>query len=543
MGASTAPSMPNEAWRSPLRVGGPAPFAVEVGQPRLRQGGRSATLPVDALDVLAGLLHREDALVDVVERLDHPLDVAVVGEAAGAERHLELPDLVRVARLDEELLAPLLGPRVETIEELVDLSVELRQTLVDRVEVEAVRVHAAADRELRDDVREEASRRREGAGGAGDEHAATPELLGDPGDRHAAGSAAADDDRRARIEALVDRDVLDRRDHVLVRDGEDGVGRAFEIEAERLGHARPHGLRGPVGVELEPAAQEVVGVDVAEHHRGVRDRRLDAAQPVAGRAGHRAGALRAHTQQARRVDPGDRAAARADRLDVDRREPRHVARPHPAEPGLARELDVAVADDADVEARAAHVADDRVPVFTGVEPSRDRSHRGPGVDGVDGPRHDVVDREDAAERRDDEQLAGESRLPEVVAHLAEMPLHERLQRRVDGRRRCPPVLADDRVQAMRQRVGDPGQLRLEQLSDPLLVLGVRRSTRGSRRRRPRPRARAGAGSPPAPGPRREARAPRPPRSPARGSRRSGAAGCTASGSRSGSRTDPASRPP
>ena len=118
---------------------------LEVRQPRLRQGGRSATLPVDALEVLAGLLHREDALVDVVERLDHPLDVAVVGERAGAERHLELPDLVRVARLDEELLAPLLGPRVETIEELVDLSVELRETLVDRVEVEAVRVHAAAD--------------------------------------------------------------------------------------------------------------------------------------------------------------------------------------------------------------------------------------------------------------------------------------------------------------------------------------------------------------------------------------------------------------
>ena len=40
-------------------------------EPRLAQWARGAALPVDALDVLAGLAHREDALVRGVEVLDH----------------------------------------------------------------------------------------------------------------------------------------------------------------------------------------------------------------------------------------------------------------------------------------------------------------------------------------------------------------------------------------------------------------------------------------------------------------------------------------
>ena len=46
-------------------------------------------------------------------------------------------------------------------------------------------------------------------------------------------------------------------------------------------------------VQLHPAAQEVVGVDIAQHHVGVGDRGVLPALAVAGGAGDGAGALRA----------------------------------------------------------------------------------------------------------------------------------------------------------------------------------------------------------------------------------------------------------
>ncbi len=50
-----------------------------------------------------------------------------------------------------------------------------------------------------------------------------------------------------------------------------------------------------------------------------------------------------------------------------------------------------------------------------------------------------------------------------------MALHQRLQRRVDRRRRGTPVLADDRVQPVRERERHSGQLLRQQLADALFV--------------------------------------------------------------------------
>src|SRR5437764_386042 len=68
-------------------------------------------------------------------------------------------------------------------------------------------------------------------------------------------------------------------------------------------------------------------------------------------------ATRADSQEAARVDPGDRAAAGADRLDVDQR---HRRRQAPLDLVFGRVSLRAVDEDPDVGARAAHVEREHV---------------------------------------------------------------------------------------------------------------------------------------------------------------------------------------
>ena len=72
-------------------------------------------------------------------------------------------------------------------------------------------------------------------------------------------------------------------------------------------------------VELHAPAEEEAGIVVAEHEVGVGDRRLGAAEAVAGGPGIGAGRVRADLQQADLVDGRDRAAAGADLDHVDHR--------------------------------------------------------------------------------------------------------------------------------------------------------------------------------------------------------------------------------
>ena len=90
---------------------------------------------------------------------------------------------------------------------------------------------------------------------------------------------------------------------------------------------------GGVAVQLHAPAEEPLGVDPAEHHVRVRDRRLRAALAVAGRARVGPGAARADAKRAAVVDAGDRAAAGADRVDVEHRHEQRVA----AHPRVARD--------------------------------------------------------------------------------------------------------------------------------------------------------------------------------------------------------------
>ena len=154
-----------------------------------------------------------------------------------------------------------------------------------------------------------------------------------------------------------------------------------------------------------------------------------AAAAVAGGPGRGARAARPDLQAARRVEPGDRAAARADLGDVDRRDPQQLARAaHQPAAGRQRAADLvlaaardgAVLDQRRLGGRAAHVERDRVRE---AEPLRD------------------------AERRDD--AGGRARLERehrpaarvLGGHHAARRLHDR-ERRLDRRPRrarcgCP----------------------------------------------------------------------------------------------------------
>ena len=109
-------------------------------------------------------------------------------------------------------------------------------------------------------------------------------------------------------------------------------------------------------VEPAVAAEEIVGIEIAEHQVGVGDGRAVAAVAVAGGARHRAGALRPDMQDAAGIDPRDRAAAGAHAGDVEAVQGDPVA----ADLAVHDQRRGAVLDQADVGRGAAHVERDQV---------------------------------------------------------------------------------------------------------------------------------------------------------------------------------------
>src|SRR5205823_13759774 len=139
-------------------------------------------------------------------------------------------------------------------------------------------------------------------------------------------------------------------------------------------------LVGPLRVEGHAAAEEVPGIEAPEHEVRVGDGRLGPAEAVARGPGNGTGAARPDPQEPALVDPRDRAAARADGGEVDRGRGDRDAE---LELELRDVRDLAVADDADVGARPAHVQREDAPLarpLAEVAPGDDAA-REPGEDG------------------------------------------------------------------------------------------------------------------------------------------------------------------
>ena len=442
---------------------------------RLLEHGRGARLPEQALEVLARLTDGEDPLVRRVEGLFYRAHVLVRLEPR-RYGHVQLPHLRAIAGLDEEVPARLGdGQPAQPGQERVRPSVDLRQRLVHRLAVERPCLLVPTAGELGDDVCEERAAGRERACRRRHEHAAAPELACDRDDVQAGGAPAGDQGHLSGIDALRDRDLPDRTDDVLGGDRQRRVSGFVDTEPERTCERPLDGRVRSVCLQGQTPAQEVVGVDPPEHDGGVGDGRVAAAVAVAGWARLGACALRADAEQTAGVDPDDRAPAGADRLDVDGADPGDVPDPAPTQPVLRRVVDLAGGHEPDVEGGSTRVADDQVAVRhfrLRVRQRRDGRHGRTGADRVDRPLGHFLRTPGAAERGGDEDVTVESCMPQVLLQRLQVCLHQRLQRRVDGGRRRPPVLADDRIQLVRERERHLRPLAGEQLADAELVVRV-----------------------------------------------------------------------
>ena len=151
-----------------------------------------------------------------------------------------------------------------------------------------------------------------------------------------------------------------------------------------------------------------------------------------------------------------------------------AAEPLP-EPCFARPRNAAVAHEAHVVARAAGVGDngDRVAeIAAGVEAAGDRRHGGSGIDRVDRRAGDRLRVHDAALRRHHQRAAGETRFAQPVGQAVEIGEHERFQRSVDDGRGSAAVFAQSRIELVRQRHGNAGQMLRQKLAKPSLMLSV-----------------------------------------------------------------------
>ena len=168
----------------------------------------------------------------------------------------------------------------------------------------------------------------EGAGRARQQRALAAQRARHLGAVHRSRAAGGDQGEGRGIVAALDAEPLDGVQQVLLQQPDHASRGVLDREAERLGELGLDRLARQLAVERDGAAGQRAGAQAAEHELRVGDGRVLAAQPVGGRPGPRAGALRADMQQARIVDPGDGAAARADGVDLDRRRGEMIAVDH-----------------------------------------------------------------------------------------------------------------------------------------------------------------------------------------------------------------------
>ena len=221
--------------------------------------------------------------------------------------------------------------------------------------------------ELVAEVGDEVADGAEQAGRRRHEHRERPHQLGDGVRVERAGAAVGDEREVARVVAALDGDEPQRARHVLVHDREDPLGRLLDRgEAHRVGDRLDRRARR-LDVERHLAAEQLRR-EVTEHDVGVGHGGQLAALAVGGRTGVGARRLGPDAERLRQLGHvGDRAAARADRVDVDRRHADAEVRDR----RLAADRRLPVLTERDVRGRSSHVEREDV-----VEPGLARRRRG-----------------------------------------------------------------------------------------------------------------------------------------------------------------------
>ncbi|MPL89786.1 hypothetical protein SDC9_35828 [bioreactor metagenome] len=172
-------------------------------------------------------------------------------------------------------------------------------------------------------------------------------------------AAAGIDREPARVVAL-ERDLVEHLlPHAGVDQAADAPGGLEHRDPQRLGDAAADRLMRGIGIKQHGAAEVIVRVHVAKHQIGVGHRRFLPALIVARRARHRARRLRPDLELTAHglIDPGDRAAARADRAHLDRRD---IGAPAVDDRNEVLCPQHAPGEHADIEGGAPHVGEDDV---------------------------------------------------------------------------------------------------------------------------------------------------------------------------------------
>ena len=329
---------------------------------------------------------------------------------------------------------------------------------------------------------------RERARAVRDEHARHPQDAADLPGVHR--PRAAEGEERVAAQVLAALDPVHARGgrHVLVDHPVDAPGGLDDAQAHRLRHARLDRPAGRLHVEPHPAAQEEVGVEVAQEEVGVGDRRLLPARSVAGRARIGARAVRPDLQETHAIHPRHRAAARPDLDQLHHRHPDREAGALLEAVGardleLAREERLAAIDHAGLGGGAAHVEGEQ-PVQAHLPGAARRRERARGGARLDEPDRDALGGlrgGDAARGHHDVEPARDPELLQLALEVVEVARHQRHHVHVRGGGGGALVLAD-----LRHHVGGAGDrnaredLRAQRGEGPLvdrIAVGVEQADR------------------------------------------------------------------
>ncbi len=275
----------------------------------------------------------------------------------------------------------------------------------------------------------------------------------------------------ARIVAARQRHHTDGARHPIIGDPQDRRSSSLGIETKRAADRLDEPLSHDVERHLVDHRQQGVVIEPAEHEIGVGDRRLRPAAPETDRTRRRPGALRPNPQQPRLVDARDRAAAGADRVDIDHG---HMDRHRIFELDLGADERNTVSDQRDIAACPAHVVGHDVgeACFHGGigggndARCRSRHHR------VDRRLGNDAGRDGAAVALHDEEIAGVAARAKLGLETGDITVQHGLDRRIHRSGDAALVLAElaDQRAAHRDVVVRPQAPR--DLSGFALVRGV-----------------------------------------------------------------------
>ena len=202
-----------------------------------------------------------------------------------------------------------------------------------------------------------------------------------------------------------------------------------------------------VGREFERTGREIIRIDVAQDDRCIGHRRPLAAAIVAGGTGLRARRLRTDPQRAGAIHPGDRPAARTDRVHIDHRHAHRIA----ADLAFRPDQRLPAADQGDVAARPADIDGDQI-----LDPGRAADLQatddtGRGTRQEEPHRTLAGDRggADAAARLHDLKRRPNAVARQVLLHALEITSDQRLDVGIERRHAGALVLAEGRIDLAR----------------------------------------------------------------------------------------------